>query len=302
MSVVSQVVDIISRAALDLFSVRGPEIIAAALVLVTGWWLSKKAVKFVGRPVSMWLRRPSLVKAVLRMVRFIIVSLSVLIALSILEVELSGLLVSMGVVSAIVALVLAPFVSSWISGFFILVDRPYEIGDMISLRQPDVTGFVKEITMRYTKIMTLDNSFLVIPNQNMRNKDVVNYSADDIRLRRSLDVTVTYECAIETAEQSLIDAAMETDGISKSGDDIRIVAATYKVEPTVFVRDFGDNGILLTLRYWLKEPYHQQDNPRQVDEKRLAEVQRARRGSTVPPPPPRLQVWEGKHRGTEPKR
>lgn len=166
MTILTDLRTILEEAALNVFRERGPDLVAAAIVLIVGWWISKKAVKLAGRPVSMWLRRPSLVKAVLRGIRLMILFITVLIALSILQVELSGVLVSMGIVSAIVALVLAPFVSSWISGFFILTDRPYEIGDMIYIPGMDVTGFVKEITMRYTKVVTLDNSFLVMPNQN----------------------------------------------------------------------------------------------------------------------------------------
>lgn len=256
MTFLSEMLDRLREEALAAVAARGPDIAAAALVLVVGWWVSKKAVTVAGRPVSMWLHRPSLVKAVLRGIRVTVLLIALLISLSILRVELSGILVSMGIMSAIVALVLAPFVSSWISGFFILTDRPYEIGDMIYLPGLDVTGFVKEITMRYTKLVTLDNSFLVMPNQNMRNKDVVNYSADDIRLRESFDITISYGSDPEEAERALIDAARETDGVLDDGGDVRIVASTYPLEPRVMVNEFADSGISLTLRYWLREPYY----------------------------------------------
>jgi len=59
-------------------------------------------------------------------------------------------------------------VGSVISGVFLLADQPYEIGDMIELADRNQRGFVDDITLRYTKVFTLDNTFLVIPNGTIR--------------------------------------------------------------------------------------------------------------------------------------
>lgn len=88
---------------------------------------------------------------------------------------------------------------------------------------------------------------------------MVNYSADDIRLRTSFDVTVSYESDLEEAEQALLAAARDTDGVMRDGGEVRIVASTYPLRPVVQIQEFADSGIHLTLRYWLKEPYYKKN-------------------------------------------
>ncbi|MFB6162642.1 MAG: mechanosensitive ion channel domain-containing protein [Halococcoides sp.] len=60
-------------------------------------------------------------------------------------------------------------------------------------------GFVEDITLRHTKIFTLDNTFVVIPNGTIRERDVINSSAEDARTRQTIEVVVTYESDLDRA-------------------------------------------------------------------------------------------------------
>jgi len=92
-------------------------------------------------------------------------------------------------------------------------------------------GFVEDITLRYTKIFTLDNTFLVIPNGNIRERDVYNYSAEDARTRQTLDVLITYESDASEAQQLIERAGRETDDVIEGGPRIRVGAARYPAQP-----------------------------------------------------------------------
>jgi small-conductance mechanosensitive channel len=179
----------------------------------------------------------------------------VVIALQILGFPLGNLALSVTVFSAVAGFILAPIIGSVINGVFILSEQPYEIGDMIHLSDQDVYGFVEDITLRYTKMFTLDNTFLVIPNGSIRERDVVNFSAEDSRTRLTLDVQVTYESDIDTARQLIEKAAGEIEGVIKGGPDIRIGSARYPAQPTCYIDNFGSHGVNLRLRYWVGEPY-----------------------------------------------
>jgi hypothetical protein len=183
-----------------------------------------------------------------------------LVILRINGLNLGNIALSVTVFSAVMGVILAPIVGSVISGVFLLADQPYEIGDMIELAGDGEAkrGFVEDITLRYTKIFTLDNTFLVIPNGNIRERDVYNYSAEDARIRRTLDVLVTYESDIAEAQRLLERSARKTDGIIEGGPRIRIGAARYPARPDCLIGTFGDHGVLLRLRYWLEEPYRLQ--------------------------------------------
>ncbi|MFC6824667.1 mechanosensitive ion channel family protein [Halopelagius fulvigenes] len=234
--------------------VPGWQYVAAAVVLVAGYALSQYASRLLGRRVARRFRRQSVAQTVLRLIRFSVMAVAVAVAINLLGFEFGDIVLSVTVFSAVLGVVLAPLVGSIISGLFILADEPYEIGDMIEL-EDGRRGFVDEITIRYTKVYTLDNTSLVIPNANMRERFVTNYSAEDERIRLSLQVLVTYESDVERARTLMENAASGVDEVIEGGPNIRIGSARYPARPTAYIDEFADNGILVTLRYWAKKPY-----------------------------------------------
>ncbi len=238
--------------AVDLWVAR---ILSTIIIIVLTWAVSRLVVRLFGRRIAQWFRRPSLTRTALRGTRVSIYLLGLLSILGAWGIRLADITLSVAVFSAVVGVVVAPIVGSFISGIFLLADQPYEIGDMIELADRDQRGFVEDITLRHTKIFTLDNTFLVIPNGSMRDRDVVNYSAEDPRMRLSLDVLVTYESDIEEARTIIERAAREVDNVIGGGPDIRVGAARYPASPTCYINEYGDHGVLLTLRYWVTEPY-----------------------------------------------
>ncbi|MFB6093252.1 MAG: mechanosensitive ion channel family protein [Haloquadratum sp.] len=232
----------------------GWQILAAVLVVVAGVLLSRYVVRLLGRPVARRFRRQSVAQTVLRLIRLLVVFVALAAAASVLGLRIGDIVLSVTVFSAVLGIVLAPIVGSVISGLFILADQPYEIGDMIEL-DDGRKGFVDEITIRYTKLFTLDNTFLVIPNSGIRDRLVTNYSAEDERVRLDLDVVVTYESDTERAKTLMQRAAAEVDEVIEGGPDIRIGSARYPARPTTLRSDFGDDGVVLTLRYWARSPY-----------------------------------------------
>ncbi|MFW6320305.1 MAG: mechanosensitive ion channel family protein [Halohasta sp.] len=232
----------------------GHRVIAALLIVAGGIWLSKLLVRVLGRPVARRFARQSVAQTVLGLIRGSTVVGAVLLAGSLVGLGIGNIVLSVTVFSAVVGIILAPIVGNILNGIFVLADQPFEIGDMIEL-EDGRRGFVDDITIRYTKMFTLDNTFLVIPNGNIRERDVTNYSAEDERTRLSLDVLVTYESDIPAARRLMERAARDTDDVIEGGPDIRIGSARYPANPGCFIVDYADSGVLLRLRYWVKKPY-----------------------------------------------
>jgi len=232
----------------------GYRIVVAVLVIAAGIWLSKLLVRLLGRPIARQFARQSVAQTVLGGIRGLTIGGSVIVAGSLVGLGVGNVVLSVGVFSAVVGIILAPIVANVLNGFFVLADQPFEIGDMIQLDN-GTRGFVDDITIRYTKMFTLDNTFLVIPNGNIRERDVTNYSAEDERTRLSLDVLVTYESEIPQARQLMERAARDTDDVIEGGPDIRVGSARYPANPGCLIADYADNGILLRLRYWATKPY-----------------------------------------------
>jgi len=227
---------------------------AAVVVLAVGVAASKYVVRLLGRPVARRFERESVAHTVLRTIRTAVVVFAAALAASILGFGAGDVLLSVTVFSAVLGIVLAPIVGNLISGVFVLADQPYEIGDMVEL-EDGTRGFVDDITIRYTKILTLDNTFRVIPNGTIREQQVTNYSAEDERTRLRLSVLVTYEGDLDAARRLLERAARDCEEVIEGGPKVRIGAARYPAAPTAYLDEFADSGVLLTLRYWAHQPY-----------------------------------------------
>ena len=101
-------------------------------------------------------------------------------------------------------------------------------------------GDVVEIGLRATKIKTTDNLIVVIPNAEIMQRDIVNYTAsgDDIRLR--VPIGIGYDVDVETAKELIRQVAESIEGVME------------KPAPVVIIRRFGDSGVDLEARVWLR--------------------------------------------------
>ncbi|WP_423750749.1 mechanosensitive ion channel family protein [Salinirarus marinus] len=223
------------------------------VVVAVGVYLSKLLVRLLGRPVARRFRRQSVAQTVLAAIRITTVLVFTALAAGVVGFRLGDIVLSVTVFSAVLGIVLAPIVGSIINGLFVLADQPYEIGDMVELG--DTRGFVDDITLRYTKIFTLDNTFIVLSNSSIREREVTNFSAEDERTRLSLRLLVTYECDVGQARELLERAARDCEGVIEGGPDIRIGSGRYPAKPTCLVEEYADHGVLLNLRFWTRTPY-----------------------------------------------
>ena len=237
-----------------LGSIPGVRLLVVVLSIVAGAALSRVVVRLIGRPVARQFSRQSVAQTIVRGVRLGTITAAFLTGLWVAGFRFADLLIGTAVLSAVVGIILAPLVGNFINGLFILADQPFEIGDMVQL-DDGTKGFVDDITIRYTKIFTLDNTFIVVPNGSIRERDVVNYSAEDERTRRQIDVLITYESDVTAARRLIERAARGCEAVIDGGPDIRIGVARYVAGPDCRLHEFGDDGILLRLRYWVKKPY-----------------------------------------------
>lgn len=269
------------------------DLAGAVVVVVLAWLLSRLAVRVFSRRIAQYFSRPSLSRVALGAIRGGIFLFALLTVLRIYGLDLGNIALSLTVLSAVLGVVLAPIVGSFISGVFLLADQPYEIGDLIELSERDTRGYIDDITLRYTKIFTLDNTFLVIPNGEMRSRDVVNYSAEDSRVRQTLEVLVTYESDVTEARQRMEGSARAVEGVVTGGPSIRVGAARYPAGPECLIGSFADSGVLLRLRYWASEPYRLETIRSQVQTR----VWDAFEGGDIEIAYPHSQMVFGEHSG-----
>ena len=238
----------------EVLSFPGARAAIFLLFVALGALVSKYVVRLLGRPIARRFVRQSVAQTMLRATRLGIILLFAFSGLGAAGIKLGNIVLSVGVFSAVVGIILAPIVGSIVNGLFVLADQPYEIGDMIELTD-GTTGFVEDITLRFTKVLTMDNTFAVIPNSVIRDELVKNYSAEDERTRLNVDIAVTYESDVAKARSLIERAASDCEDVIEGGPDIRIGTARYPAKPTCYIDQFGDHGVHLRLRYWARRPY-----------------------------------------------
>ncbi len=112
------------------------------------------------------------------------------------EIDLTGVLAAAGIVGIVIGFAAQTSVSNIISGFFLLSDKPFEIGEAIEI--DGQAGHVLDISLLSTRIRTFDNRYLRIPNSAVANARIVNLSRYEIR-RLDIQVGIAYKENIQKA-------------------------------------------------------------------------------------------------------
>ena len=178
-------------------------------------------------------------------VRFLILALGIILALDHIGLNIAPLLAGAGVMGLALSLAAKDTLSNLIAGVLLIIDRPFQVGDRIELwMAPSETGTwgdVIEIGLRATKIRNPDNLVVVVPNNEIMRRDIINYtmSGADIRLR--IPFGIAYESDIEKAKDLLISTAREVNGVKL--DPL----------PVVIVRGCGPSEVNLQLRVWIED-------------------------------------------------
>lgn len=169
----------------------------------------------------------------------IVALIAIIIVLGHFNVEVSGLVATLGIGSLAIALAAQEALADTISGFLIMIDRPFRIGDRVELLDLDTWGDVVDIGLRSTRIRTLDNRMVIVPNSTIAKSLIVNHSYPDDTYRLQIELGLAYGTDIEKARQVLIEAVSGVEG----------VLATQAVE-ALFLQ-FGDSALIFRVRWWL---------------------------------------------------
>lgn len=142
-----------------------------------------------------------------------------------------------------IGLALQGSLSNFAGGVLILLLKPFVVGDYIIEDTNKCEGTVKEIQIFYTKLVTVDNKTIVIPNGTLANTSLTNVTAQDKR-RVDLSVGISYDADLKKAKL-LVENLLRSDEDILKDEDI-----------TVFVDSLGDSAVVIGARGWVdKDAY-----------------------------------------------
>jgi len=176
---------------------------------------------------------------------------AIIIALDMLGVNVMPFIAGAGVAGIAIGFAAKDTLSNLIAGVLLIIDRPFEVGDRIEVWTAPTGsatwGDVIDIGLRATKIKTTDNIVIVIPNNEIMKRDIINYTLITSKIRVRINIGVAYDADMEKAKELIIKVAHTAEWIAK--DPV----------PKVVVRNFGESSVDLQLRVWINDARKRMD-------------------------------------------
>lgn len=156
-----------------------------------------------------------------------------------------------GVFAAVLAFASQAAFSNIISGVFIVIFKPFRVGDLIAIGA-NINGYVKDITLRHTVINDFENKMIVIPNAQISSDTIINYHIDDQRLCRHLYFNISFDSDVDLA----IDIMQDEIKNHKFYKDFRTQEdLDFGIqEVKIIVREITDNAVRLRASVWSDNP------------------------------------------------
>jgi len=176
---------------------------------------------------------------------------AIVLALDTLGINVMPFVAGAGVLGVAIGFAAKDTLSNLIAGVLLIIDRPFEIGDRIEVwRAPTGSatwGDVIDIGLRATKIKTTDNIVIIIPNNQIMTRDIINYTIINTKIRVRINMGIAYDADLQKSKNIALDVADGIDWINKTP------------APKVVVRNFGESAVDLQLRVWIQDARKRMD-------------------------------------------
>jgi small-conductance mechanosensitive channel len=143
--------------------------------------------------------------------RVIVIIVGLLILLSVFGVQITPILTALGVGGLAVALALQDSLANLFAGLHLLADKPVRVGDYVKLGD-NVEGFVLDVGWRSTRVRSLSNNVVVVPNQMVARGTITNYDLPEPRLAIGVKVSVDYAADPHHVAKLLLEEALKAAG------------------------------------------------------------------------------------------
>ena len=217
-----------------LFWMIGFAVLWRVIIYLAKWYENKLAATReieLGEQLMPFLRRVLLI---------ILTVIVVIIFLDYFNIEVGGMVATLGIGSLAIALAAQATLSDMIGGFVIMIDRPFRIGDRIEMLELGTWGDVVDIGLRSTRIRTRDNRMVIVPNSVIGKSLIINHSYPNTQYRIQIQIGVAYGTDVEQARKIIIDAVSPVEGVLQD----RPVEALFL--------EFGPSSLTFRVRWWIE--------------------------------------------------
>ena len=212
------------------------QLMLAIVIVGVGYLLTKLIERLIRRRLAKTDLRPDEAHILQRIIFYVLIAGLIVTALSLLDVPLAAFAFVSGAVAIGVGFGAQNLINNFISGWILLFEKPVRIDDFIEINEH--MGVVERIGNRSTRIRRTDGVHLLIPNSQMLERVVVNWTLIDDRIRTIVRVGVAYGSPVQKVADLILQAVTEQ------------IEAQKEPPPRVVLEDFGDNAVVFDAYFW----------------------------------------------------
>ena len=215
------------------------QVVVAIIVLLIGSRIIKFLLKLIRKSLDRSKVEAGVVTFLCSLVKYSLYFVLAMIILAQFGVTTSSVVAVLGSAGLTLGLALQGSLSNFAGGVLILLLKPFVVGDYIIDGVTGQEGTVSSITIFYTKLLTIDNRMILIPNGTLSNSSITNVTHMEKR-RIDLLIGVSYEANLAKTKQVLLDVVKSEDKILPG-------------EPVdVYVSELADSSVQMGVRAWVK--------------------------------------------------
>ncbi|TWT66019.1 mechanosensitive ion channel family protein [Allorhodopirellula solitaria] len=209
-----------------------------ALILLVTYFVAKIIAAIVNWLLDRKLKLSQLAERLIAsMIKNVVMLVGFAIALTALEVDITPVLAAIGATGLVVGLALQGTLSNFASGLMILINRPFDVGNVVSAG--GITGTIAQMNLVSTTFRTFDNQTIHVPNNEIWNNVITNITANPTR-RVDLEFGIGYDDDFEQAED-LIKQVLDANALVLSDP-----------QPVVVTHELADSSVNIVCRPWAK--------------------------------------------------
>lgn len=221
----------------------GLKLLGAAIIWIIGSWVIKKIKKMLKKVIAKTEYDESLEIFISNLVVGLLKVILVVVILGQLGVETTSFAAILAAAGLAIGLALQGSLSNFAGGVLIMIFKPYRMGDFIEA-QGEI-GVVKEIEIFTTKLNTVDNKEVIIPNGAMSNGNITNYTTEKTR-RIDITMGVSYDADIKQTKNLLMKIMTDHPKVLKDPAPMVVLAeladssVNFKMRPWTLTDDYWD--------------------------------------------------------------
>jgi small-conductance mechanosensitive channel len=218
-----------------------PKVISAVVIFIVTIISSGFIAKWIQRITKKKITNHETLQLIFRITRWTVLVVGTIVALDQVDFDVTGFIAGLGVAGFTIGFAMQDMAKNFISGLMLLYRQPFSVGDRVGIA--DFKGIILDINVRDTVLETLDGEKVIIPNQEVFENPIVNYTDTKFR-RREVIIGLGYEQDSQRAIRIFIEAIGNVPGVGA------------EPAPTVRAEALGDSTLTLSALFWVDHHAH----------------------------------------------